>query len=115
MAMMHADPYEMLSAEEMTILKEHYHLVKDCRSQDEIDRALKGWTKQQRQFVSKLQDRIRESGWTIDGVYPSGSIRFSMRSGNPLDQVMALSDEEFERYRRGQIVFVGGLLRPVSC
>jgi len=112
---MSGNPYDTLSAEEMAILKAHYVMVKDCATQEQLERALKGWTNRQRLVVARLLDKVRDSGWMIDGQYPSGSLRFRRRLASKTDQVMALSDEDFERYRRGELVFVDGQLSPVSC
>jgi hypothetical protein len=108
------DPYEYLTDDEMAIVKEHYNLVKGCRSQEETERALKGWSEQQRRIVVKLHERIRANGSVIAGLYPSGSLRFIGIVKSPTDQIMALSDANFLLYRQGKIKFVDGRLTSVD-
>ena len=109
------DPYGFLTPEEMAILKAHYILVKDCRSKEETEKALKGWSLQQRRVVVRLQERVREEGWVIDDQYPSGSLKFAAIDKSPMDQVMGLSDDDFILYRQGLLRFVSGRLCRVEC
>lgn len=102
------DAYELLTKDEMTILKEHYVMVKDCTSQDQRDRALKAWTEPQKRYVVRLLDKLRSYGLYIAGQYPSGSLRFAVAVKSPLTAAMELSDEDFMAYRKGLIKFVGG-------
>jgi len=108
------DPYEFLTADEMEIVKEHYNLVKNCRSQEETEKALKGWSERQRKIVVKLHERIRTNGSMIAGLYPSGSLKFAVIPKSATDQVMALSDADFQLYRQGKIKFVNGRLTSVD-
>ena len=102
------DAYELLTKDEMTILKEHYVLVKDCTTQDQRDRALKAWTDPQKKCVVKLLDKLRTNGLSISGQYPSGSLRFSKIMKSAVSQLMDLSDEDFVAYRQGLLRFIDG-------
>ena len=100
---MQMNPYEMLTSDEMTILKEYCHAVKDCKGQESYDRALKVWSDNHRKIAKKLMNRLRENGFFIDGFYPSGSLRFSVVQKSLVEQIMDLSDDEYKQYMRGEL------------
>lgn len=108
------DPYVLLTGDEMAILKEHYTLVRHCASKAETDKALSGWSDKQKRVVVMLQQKVWSYGFVIAGLYPSGSLKFARRIGNPLDQVVALSDDDYLLYRQGKIRFVDGQLARVE-
>lgn len=111
------DAYELLSKDEMTILKEHYDLVKDCTSKEHTDKVLKslGWTDKQKRFVLRLHDRLRANGLFIVGQYPSGSLRFGVKGKTDSALLMELSDEDFSAYRAGLLKIVNGQVHRLEA
>lgn len=111
------DAYELLSKDEMTIIKEHYQLVKDCTSMEQSEKVLKGlgWTEKQKRFVRRLHDRLRSNGLFIVGQYPSGSLRFGVNRKSEAALLMELSDEDFNAYRAGLLKIVDGQVRRVEA
>ncbi|MGV0964290.1 MAG: hypothetical protein ACOYBT_10470 [Polynucleobacter sp.] len=109
------DAYELLTKDEMTILKEHYVLVKNCTTQADQKTALKDWSDAQRRLVVKLQEKLRSHNLLIIGRYPSGSLRFGMIVKSATVQIMELSDDDFMAYKKGLLKFVGGRLQRVNA
>lgn len=109
-----ASPHKLLSFDEMTILQEHYRLAGKCRTSEERERALKGWTEKQRQVVGGLYARLLVNGFTVDGQHESGTLYFGIRLKSECQQVMELSDADYKLYQTGKIVFDGGRLRRVK-
>jgi hypothetical protein len=97
------DPYQLLSTDEMTILKTYYTRESD-----------KGWTPEKKKVVAKLLGKLRSNGVSIVGLYPSGSLRFAVKQKSVLEQIMDLSEEEFTAYQRGLLRVVGGRLCRVE-
>lgn len=93
------DPYKLLSKDEMTVLKTYYTRESD-----------RGWTPEKKKVVAKLLGKLRINGISIDGLYPSGSLRFAVKQKSVLEQIMDLTDEEFVAYQSGQLRVVGGRL-----
>lgn len=91
------DPYQLLSKDEMTILKTHY-----TRKNNE------GWTPEKKEVVAKLLAKLRKHGCAIDGLYPSGSLRFSVRRKSVLELAMELPDKDFAAFQAGRLKFVDG-------
>lgn len=91
------DPYQLLTKDEMTILKKHY-----TRTSEE------GWTPERKQVVARLLGKLRSHGISIIGLYPSGSLRFGFKTKSVLEQIMELSDEEFADYQAGRLKFIDG-------
>ncbi|SHO52879.1 hypothetical protein [Desulfopila aestuarii] len=104
------DAYELLNKDEMTILKKHYELVKDCTSKEQTEKMLKalGWTEKQKRFVLRLHNRLRSNGLFIVGQYPSGSLRFGVNGKSVSAMIMELSDEDFTAYRKGLLRIENG-------
>lgn len=97
------DPYQLLSTDEMTVLKTYYTRESD-----------RGWTPEKKKVVAKLLGKLRINGISIVGLYPSGSLRFAVKQKSVLEQIMDLNDEEFAAYQRGQLKVVGGRLCRVE-
>jgi hypothetical protein len=91
------DPYQLLTKDEMTILKTYY-----TRDSD------KGWTQDRKRVVAKLLDKLREHGFVIMGQYPSGSLRFAARRKSVLEMAMELPDKDFAAFQAGRLKFVDG-------
>lgn len=98
------DVYTMLSTDEMTILKEHYKAVQEKQLSE------KKWTPERKRVVARLYERIRAKGYRLVGQYPSGSPKFAVIQKSAIEQIMELSEEDFNLYRSGHIRFIGGRL-----
>ena len=91
------NPYQLLTKDEMTILKTYY-----TRDSD------KGWTPERKRVVVKLLSKLREHGASIVGLYPSGSLRFAIKQKSVLERAMELPDDQFQAFTAGRLRFVGG-------
>lgn len=109
-----ASPHKLLSSDEMAILQEHYRLAGNCRTTEERERALKGWTDKQRQVVGGLYARLLVNGFTVYGQHEEGTLYFGVRLKSESQLVMELSDADYKLYRAGKIVFDSGRLRRVK-
>lgn len=91
------DPYQLLTKDEMTILKAYY-----TRQSDKV------WTSERKKVVAKLLGKLRGHGISIIGLYPSGSLRFGIKAKSILEMAMELPDEQFKKFRDGRLRFVDG-------
>jgi len=97
------EAYKLLTSDEMAVLKEHYKAKEAGQLSDRY-----GWTAKRKQMVAKLYERIRDNGFAVAGLYPSGSIRFSARKKSATELIMELGDDDFRLYLSGKLRFVGG-------
>jgi len=110
-----ATPQRLLSKDEMVIVKEHYRLVRHCRTDDDKAKTMAkhGWTDRQRKFVNSLYSRLFVNGFVIEGLQESGELIFGYRLKSELQQIMELSEVDYKAYRSGAIVFDRKLKRLV--
>jgi hypothetical protein len=104
---MSKEPYSLLSSDEMTILKKHYHATKEGRLGKE-------WTPDRKKYVAKLLKRIFDNGFFLQGVYPSGSLMFGRSKPSATQLIMELSDNDFRDYQKGNIRLVNGQFERVN-
>ena len=97
------DPYQLLTKDEMTILKTFYTRESD-----------KGWTAERKKFVAKILGKLRDHGISIIGQYPSGSLRFAIKQKSVLEMAMELSDSDFAAFRDGRLRLVNGTFERVG-
>lgn len=91
------NPYQLLSKDEMTILKTYY-----TRDSD------KGWTPERKRLVARLLGKLRSHGVSIVGLYPSGSLRLAIKQKSVLEMAMELPDDQFQAFTAGRLRFVDG-------
>ena len=110
-----ATPQRLLSKEEMVIVKKHYSLVRNCKTDDDKAKTMakNGWTDIQRKFVSSLYSRLFANGFVIEGMHESGELIFGYRLKSEQQQIMELSEADYQAYRSGAIVFDRKLKRLV--
>lgn len=104
------DPvYELLTKDEMTIVKEHCKAVREGSD--------KKWPEARKRLVAKLYEKIRGNGYRLVGQYPSGSPKFAAIQKSAVQMIMDLSDEDYRLYRAGKIKFFGGRMQrtEASC
>ena len=110
-----ATPHRLLSKDEMLIVKRHYNLVVNCKTDEDKAKAMTkhGWTDRQRKFVNSLYSRLFANGFVIEGQHESGELIFGYRLKSELQQIMELSESDYQDYRSGAIVFDRKLKRLV--
>lgn len=110
-----ATPQRLLNKDEMLIVKEHYRLVCHCRTDEDKAKVLakNGVTDKQRKYVNSLYSRLFANGFVIEGQHESGELIFGYRLKSELQQIMELSEADYQAYRSGSIIFDRNLKRLV--
>lgn len=104
---------KLLSRDEILILERHYRAVSWCKSDDERNKALKGWGNIERKLANELYARLFANGFVVAGQDEAGKLHFGFRLKSEVQQIMELSNADYAEYRAGRIVFDPALKRLV--